>query len=173
MRKPLPLLGKLIFDLSRCHQRVYIAGASPAGPKSLRAKGLRQFQPRIRFFIGIFPPSQISHWFFSPLGIRGILSRPSPHDAAHFWSVPAIQYDLPCFRSRERQGFSLQQPIGPFSSLKLCPCQELVWVAFLIRLVSHLTGPFPTRQALQLISTVVFFHNRNHDFRSPNPLLCG
>ena len=105
MRKPLPLLGKLIFDLSRCHQRVYIAGASPAGPKSLRAKGLRQFQPRIRFFIGIFPPSQLSHWFFSPLGIRGILSRPSPHDAAHFWSVPAIQYDLPCFRSRERQGF--------------------------------------------------------------------
>ena len=65
---------------------------------------------------------------------------------------------------------SLQQPIGLFSSLKLCPCQGLVWVAFLIRLVSHLTGPFPTRQALQLISTVVFFRTRvmNSGFQNPS-----
>ena len=80
--RPAPL------DLSRCGQRVYV--------NSSRGLGfLSGYSRPLRFHTGFS--------FLWELG--GILSHPSPHDAAHFWGVPAIQYDLPCFRSRERQGF--------------------------------------------------------------------
>jgi len=143
MRKPLPLLGKLIFDLSRYHQRTYIVGPGLLVLTSYEARTYDDF-------------------------LEGILSHPSPHNAAHFWDVPAIQYDLPCFRSRERQGF--QPSIAHWTILlaEIVPVPRAYLGGFPDS-ISLATSParFRPDRELHLISNFCLFSHQSHDFWFP------